>query len=71
MLFFPVTSPSPIRSQGVFVSDSEVESVVGYINNKYGANYDNYVINELSSFYESINRNTFGYEQGSEEELNY
>jgi hypothetical protein len=54
----------------LFVSDSEVESVVGYINNKFGANYDDSVINEMSKFCESINRNTFGDEQGSEEELN-
>ena len=31
MLFFPVGAPKPIRAQGAFVSDSEIESIVGFV----------------------------------------
>jgi len=31
MLFFPVGAPKPIRAQGAFVSDSEIESIVDFV----------------------------------------
>ncbi|MCT4594672.1 MAG: DNA translocase FtsK [Anaeromicrobium sp.] len=34
MLFYPVGSAKPIRVQGAFISDSEVEKVVGFVKNQ-------------------------------------
>jgi S-DNA-T family DNA segregation ATPase FtsK/SpoIIIE len=31
MLFFPVGAPKPVRAQGAFVSDSEIESMVDFV----------------------------------------
>ncbi len=31
MLFFPVGAPKPIRAQGAFISDSEIESIVDFV----------------------------------------
>lgn len=40
MLFYPTGYPQPVRVQGSFVSDKEVQSVVDYlINNNGGVNY--------------------------------
>jgi S-DNA-T family DNA segregation ATPase FtsK/SpoIIIE len=47
MLFYPVGQPKPIRVQGCFVSDKEVEQVVDYIKNKEKADYDEQIIEEI------------------------
>lgn len=47
MLFSPVGSPKPIRIQGCFVSDDEVEQVVSFIKNKDTAEYDEKIIEEI------------------------
>lgn len=31
MLFFPVGAPKPVRAQGAFISDSEIESIVDFV----------------------------------------
>jgi len=31
MLFYPVGAPKPIRVQGAFISDSEIESIVDFV----------------------------------------
>lgn len=36
MLFFPVGAPKPIRVQGAYVSDAEIESVVNFIKEQAG-----------------------------------
>lgn len=40
MLFCPIGTQKPVRIQGCFVSDAEVERVIDYVKNKHGANYD-------------------------------
>ncbi len=45
MLYAPVGSSKPLRVQGCFVSDSEVESVCDYIRARRGASYDESVSN--------------------------
>ena len=40
MLYAPLTAPKPVRGQGAFVSDDEVEKAVDYLKQKYGALYD-------------------------------
>lgn len=47
MLFFPVGYPKPIRVQGCFVSDKEVESVVEFIKSSHQADYDDEVSQEI------------------------
>ena len=55
MLYFPLVSPYPIRTQGVYVSEDDVEAVVDYLKKTYGPMYDEAVmeaINDRSKFEE-------------------
>ncbi|TGJ77966.1 FtsK/SpoIIIE family DNA translocase [Caproiciproducens galactitolivorans] len=47
MLFSPVGSQKPIRIQGCFVSDSEIESVVNYVKKTQEAGYDKDIAEEI------------------------
>ena len=47
MLFSPVGSQKPIRIQGCFVSDSEIESVVNFVKKVQESGYDQNVIEEI------------------------
>lgn len=47
MLFYPVGMPKPLRVQGCFVSDKEVEQVVDFVKNKETADYDDKIIEEI------------------------
>ena len=47
MLFAPVGSQKPIRIQGCFVSDSEIESVVNFVKESSGGGYDQGVMDEI------------------------
>ncbi|MBO4449262.1 MAG: DNA translocase FtsK [Clostridiales bacterium] len=47
MLYAPMSAPQPIRGQGAFLKDEEVEIVVEYLKNKYGSMYDEDIINEI------------------------
>lgn len=47
MLFYPVGMPKPLRVQGCFVSDKEVEQVVSFVKNKDTAEYDDKIIEEI------------------------
>lgn len=47
MLFSPVGSQKPIRVQGCFVSDSEIESVVGFVKKAQEAGYDQNIVEEI------------------------
>ena len=40
MLFFPQGIPKPVRLQGPFVSDEEIQSIVDFLSEKNGADYD-------------------------------
>ena len=40
MLFFPQGIPKPVRLQGPFVSDEEIQNIVNYLTEKNGADYD-------------------------------
>ena len=44
MLYYPGSANKPIRGQGAFVSDNEVETIVNYLKNQYGARYDDEII---------------------------
>ncbi len=49
MLFFPVGAAKPVRLQGAFISDKEVENVVRYIKDNSGASYNEDIIEHLES----------------------
>jgi len=49
MLFYPVGEPKPIRVKGTFVSDKEVERVVEFIKTQGEVEYNNDLIDEISS----------------------
>ena len=47
MLFAPIGSGKPLRVQGCFVSDAEVEAVTSYIKQNYVSNYDQQVLADI------------------------
>ncbi len=47
MLYFPVGMAKPLRVQGCWVSDKEVERVVDFIKNSFILDYDQAVIDEI------------------------
>lgn len=47
MLFAPIGCGKPLRVQGCFVSDSEVEAVATYVKDNYITSYDQTVIEEI------------------------
>lgn len=49
MLYSPLSAPKPIRCQGAFVSDKEVEKIVGYLKQNYTASYDENVIASINN----------------------
>ena len=47
MLFAPIGSGKPLRVQGCFVTDSEVEAVTEYVKEHYVADYNQQVLEEI------------------------
>lgn len=47
MLFYPVGAAKPIRVQGCFVTDPEVEKVVGYVKEGDTTDYDQNIVEEI------------------------
>ena len=47
MLYMPVGQTKSVRIQGCFVSDEEVNRVVKYVKDRYGAEYDDEVMKEI------------------------
>ncbi len=47
MLFAPIGSGKPLRVQGCFVSDAEVEAVATYVKDNFNSNYDPKVLEEI------------------------
>ncbi len=47
MLFSPIGSGKPLRVQGCFVSDGEVEAVATYVKDNYKTSYDSDVMDEI------------------------
>ncbi len=47
MLFYPTGMPKPLRVQGCFTSDPEVEKVVGFIKGSENADYDQGIMEEI------------------------
>ncbi len=49
MLFYPSGAPKPVRIQGAFVSDKEVENIVKFIRNEGEVVYDENIIEKIES----------------------
>lgn len=49
MLFYPVGEPKPIRVQGAFISDKEVEKIVEYIKTQKEAEYDENIMEKINA----------------------
>ena len=47
MLFSPIGSGKPLRVQGCFVSDPEVEAVANFVKENYNNNYDKGIMDEI------------------------
>ncbi len=47
MLYAPIGAGKPLRVQGCFVSDSEVESVAAYVKENFNTTYDQQVMEEI------------------------
>jgi len=47
MLYAPIGIGKPLRVQGCFVTDSEVEAVAGYVKEHYVADYNQQVLDEI------------------------
>ena len=47
MLFSPIGSGKPLRVQGCFVSDSEVEAVATYVKENFNVDYDNAIMADI------------------------
>ncbi|TCP70075.1 FtsK/SpoIIIE family DNA translocase [Baia soyae] len=47
MLYMPIGAPKPIRVQGTFVTDEEVESVVNFVKNQQEAHYNEEMIPDV------------------------
>ncbi|MCL2578489.1 MAG: DNA translocase FtsK [Oscillospiraceae bacterium] len=47
MLFYPVGVSKPVRVQGCFVTEPEVESVIGFIKESAAVDYDKAIIEEI------------------------
>ncbi len=47
MLYYPVGIPKPVRVQGCYLSDSEIENVVSFIRANSSSNYDDSVQQEI------------------------
>ncbi|GIP56485.1 FtsK/SpoIIIE family DNA translocase [Paenibacillus woosongensis] len=47
MLFMPMGASKPIRVQGAFMSDQEVEAIVGYVRDQGQAEYDESLVPEV------------------------
>jgi len=49
MLFYPIGSSKPVRVQGSFVSDKEVENIVGFIKSNGVVTYNEDIIEQIES----------------------
>ena len=49
MLYAPLSAPKPVRGQGAFLKDAEVEECVKYLKNAYGDNYDQDIIESVAN----------------------
>ncbi len=67
MLYKPVGANKPLRVQGCFVADAEVEAVVAYVkNNSVGASYDQTAITDIENMSMQGNKSNNASEESEE-----
>lgn len=49
MLYAPLSAPKPIRGQGAFLTDPEVEAITNYLKKNYGPDYDEAIIQSVAN----------------------
>ena len=49
MLFYPAGAPKPVRIQGAFVSDKEVEKIVDFVKNNGEATYNDDIMKQIEN----------------------
>ncbi len=60
MLFYPVGNAKPVRVQGCFVADKEVERVVAFVKEGAAQHYDDQMIQEIDQMSANIGRGKNG-----------
>ncbi len=68
MLFDPMGAPKPLRVQGCYVEESEVESVVEFVKNNYSVQYDEDVINKIEQAAKVLAKGKDGGDKGGEDD---
>ncbi len=68
MLYHPRGATKPIRIQGNFVSDHEIEAVIDYIKSQYEAEYDESIIENIEREREQVAANISSEEPEDDEE---
>lgn len=56
MLFYPVGYPKPVRIQGAYIDDEEVERVVDFLKNNFNSDYDDTIEEEVTTIEELGNQ---------------
>ncbi len=69
MLYAPIGSGKPLRVQGCFVTDAEVESVANFVKENYNANYDDEVMKEIEKTAAQTGKKALPDPEPSDEEL--
>lgn len=69
MLFMPVGCPKPMRVQGCFVSNREVESVVDFLKTSQDNEYDEAIMQEIERQAENSGVGKSKSKAGSRDEL--
>ena len=70
MLYSPVGAPKPVRVQGCFASDSEIEGVTSYIKNHHRSQYNEEVEERIKKItVEGMENNSGGLTDDSGQEL--
>lgn len=64
MLYSPRGATKPMRVQGNFVSDREIEAIIDYIKGQYEAEYDEAIIENIEREREQVNANAAATEAG-------
>ncbi len=69
MLYAPIGCGKPLRVQGCFVTDTEVEAVAGYVKDNYVADYNQEVLKEIEKQAAQTGKKQAGEPEPSQEEL--
>ena len=69
MLFYPVGYQKPVRIQGAFISDKEVENIVSYLKKRKKEDYDEKIMNQLNKAVSEETKKSNDYDEIFEDAL--